>query len=188
MESRIESELVRKCQSGSPAFFEPLVRAYEPGATALAVGILGDMDAARDAVQEAFVKAYKALSRFDADRPFRPWLFQIVRNHCRDMLRSAKVRRRKEEMNARLAEPLATSASDPERDRRRAEARELLWAGLSGIEEHHREILVLKELEGLTYSELAEVLGIPEGTVASRLYHARRTLKETLESMGASYP
>ena len=74
------------------------------------------------------------------------------------------------------------------RRRERAEAREILWKGLERIGDEHREIVVLKELEGLRYAEIAGVLEIPEGTVASRLYHARRALKDALDGMGVVYP
>ena len=76
----------------------------------------------------------------------------------------------------------------PERRRERAQAREVIWAALERIGEEHREILALKELQGFRYGEIAAILEIPEGTVASRLYHARRALKEALMEMGAEYP
>jgi RNA polymerase sigma-70 factor (ECF subfamily) len=183
----LETELIRKCQQGDRGFYEPLVRAYEPEATRVALGILGDADAAHDAVQESFIKAYRALDRFELGRSFRPWFLQILRNQCRDMLRRRKAGFEVERMNAVLAERLP-SKSDPERDRRRSEARELLWRGLGLLSVEHREVLVMKELEGFNYAEIATAVGIPEGTVASRLYHARLALREALEKLGAEYP
>ena len=186
-EQALEAELIRKCLAGQPRFYEPLVRAHEGVAQRVALGMLGDPDAARDAVQQAFIKAYDALDRFDQARRFRPWLLQILRNQCRDELR-----RRKSGFEARRLDEVLTERlpgdEDPERDHRRREARELLWAGLGRISVDHREVLVLKELEGLSYDEIAEAAGIPEGTVASRLFHARRALREALEQMGAEYP
>lgn len=183
----LETELILKCRAGQTRFYEPLVRAYEPEAQRLALGILRDGDAAHDAVQQAFVKAYQGLDRFDIGRAFRPWLLQILRNQCRDMLRREKagfeVRRLDEVRAERIASP-----SDPERDRRRATAREVLWDALGRVTPDHREVLVMKELEGFSYGEIAAATGIPEGTVASRLYHARRALKEALEEMGVEYP
>lgn len=76
----------------------------------------------------------------------------------------------------------------PERTRQRTAARELLWSALERIGEEHREILVLKELQGFRYNEIARILEIPEGTVASRLFHARRALKDALDEMGAEFP
>ena len=182
-----ETELIRKCQAGQQQFYEPLVRAYEPEARRVAVGILGDRDSASDAVQEAFIKAYGALDRFELGRSFRPWFLQILRNHCRDVLRRRKAGFETTRIGEVMAERLP-SGSSPERDRRRSEAREILWRGLGVISTDHREVLVLKELEGLNYAEIGEAVGIPEGTVASRLFHARRALKDALQEMGVEYP
>lgn len=184
-EQALETELIRRCRAGQHRYYEPLVRAYEPEARRVALGILGDVDAAADAVQEAFIKAYNALDRFDLGRTFRPWFLQILRNQCRDTLRS-----RNSGFAQRVPDGLDRVAAedDPERDRRRTEARELLWRGLGAISTEHREVLVLKEIDGVGYREIAEATGIPEGTVASRLHHARLALKRALEEMGATYP
>jgi RNA polymerase sigma-70 factor (ECF subfamily) len=188
LQPEIERELIRKCKAGNPRFYEPIVRAYEPAGMRVALGMMGNEEDARDALQEAFVKVYDTLDRFDLRRPFGPWFFQILRNQCRDMLRSRNARFKVEALDVRLEMRAAGEDSSPERRRERAAARELLWRGLERIGEDHREILVLKELEGFRYGEIAEILDIPEGTVASRLYHARRALKEALEELGAEYP
>ena len=150
--------------------------------------MLGNREDARDALQNAFIKAFDALGRFDLKRPFGPWFFQILRNQCRDQLRTRKARFRLEALDERLELRPADPETGPERRRERARAREIIWEGLEKIGEEHREILVLKELQGFRYGEIATILGIPEGTVASRLYHARRALKEALEGIGATYP
>lgn len=186
MESRVERELVRKCQSGGARFFEPLVRAYEGDAMRIACAMVGDVDSARDAVQEAFVKAYRAIESFDTRRSFRPWFLQILRNQCRDLLRSRKARTRFEVPEAKVN--TRALSTDGERVHERREAAELLRRGLAAIDEGQREIIVMKEIEGLSYQEIAAALRIPEGTVASRLYHARRSLKQALEDMGVRYP
>lgn len=188
LQPEVEQELIRKCRAGDPRFYEPLVRAYEGPAMRVAVGMMGQPDDAHDAVQEAFVKVYNSLGRFDLKRPFGPWFFQILRNQCRDMLRSRQARGRMETVDERLEFRPADEASGPERIQQKSAAREMLWRGLERIGTEHREILVLKELEGFRYNEIAEILEIPEGTVASRLFHARRALKEALQGMGISYP
>lgn len=189
MNLEVERELLRKCKGGDARFYEPLVRAYERPGLRLALGMLGNGEDAWDALQNAFVKAFNSLDRFDLKRPFGPWFFQILRNQCRDMLRSRqarfKVETLDEDLERRPAERDANS--DPERYRQRSAAKEILWRGLERIGPEHREILVLKELEGLRYGEIATVLEIPEGTVASRLFHARRALKEALEELGVGY-
>lgn len=188
MQPEVEKELVIKCRSGDPRFYEPLVRAYEGPAMRVAVGMMGNPDDAHDAVQEAFVKVYKSLARFDVKRSFGPWFFQILRNQCRDMIRSRQSRGRLETVDERLELRPASEEAGPERALERSAAGAVLWRGLDRIGDEHREILVLKELEGFRYSEIAEILEIPEGTVASRLFHARRALKDALEAMGMSYP
>lgn len=188
MQPDLERELIRKCKAGDARFYEPLVRAYEPVGLRLAAAMLGNLDDARDALQDAFVKAYEALHRFDLRRPFGPWFFQILRNHCRDMLRSRQARFRLETVDEHLETRPADAAEGPERTRQRSAAKALLWKALERVGDDHREILVLKELQGFRYNEIAHILEIPEGTVASRLFHARRALKDVLMEMGAEFP
>ena len=187
MQPEVEIELVRKCQSGDARFYEPLVRAYEPAGMRIALGMMGNVEDARDALQEAFVKAWGNLGRFDMKRPFGPWFFQILRNHCRDMLRSRLSRSKLEVEDEAIETRPMDAEAGPERSRERGAAKEILWRGLDRIGADHREIIVLKELDGFRYPEIAEILGIPEGTVASRLFHARRALKDALEELGVRY-
>lgn len=188
MQPELERELIRKCKAGDTRFYEPLVRAYEPSGLRLAVAMMGNSEDAQDALQEAFIKTYDTLHRFDLRRPFGPWFFQILRNQCRDMLRSRKSKFRMEEVDEFLEQRPADPERGPERHHQRSTARTVLWQGLERIGPEHREILVLKELEGFRYGEIAQILEIPEGTVASRLYHARNALKEALVEMKAEYP
>ncbi|MHB1191710.1 MAG: RNA polymerase sigma factor [Longimicrobiales bacterium] len=188
MQPDLERELIRKCKAGDARFYEPLVRAYEPSGLRLATGMLGNLDDARDALQDAFVKAYEALHRFDLRRPFGPWFFQILRNHCRDMLRSRQARFKLETLDENLELKPASAEGGPERTRQRSAASELLWRALEKVGYEHREILVLKELQGFRYNEIAQILEIPEGTVASRLFHARRALKDALDGMAVELP
>ena len=100
MGPEVERELIRKCKAGDSRFYEPLVRAYEQPGLRLALGMLGNREDARDALQNAFIKAYDALGRFDLKRPFGPWFFQILRNQCRDQLRTRKARFRLDSASA----------------------------------------------------------------------------------------
>ena len=188
LEPALERELLRKCLEGDARFYEPLVRAYERPALRVALGILGNGEDAQDAVQEAFVKAYQALGRFDLSRRFGPWFYQILRNQCRDMLRSRASRGGREVADPEVHRRPAGPDASPEHHRQRRAARDLLWQALDRLGEEQREILVLKELQDLRYGEIAGILGIPEGTVASRLFHARRALKEVLDEMGVTWP
>jgi RNA polymerase sigma-70 factor (ECF subfamily) len=195
LQPELERELIRKCRAGDARFYEPLVRAYEPAGLRLALAMMGNTEDAQDALQEAFIKTYDTLHRFDLRRPFGPWFFQILRNQCRDMLRSRKAKFRLEfPMESaggdldELHERPADAERGPERLRQRNDAKAVLWKGLEKIGPEHREILVLKELEGFRYGEIAEILDIPEGTVASRLFHARHALREALVEMNVEYP
>lgn len=188
MQPEVEKELILKCRAGDARFYEPLVRAYEGPGMRVATGMMGNLDDARDALQEAFVKVFDNLGRFDIKRPFGPWFYQILRNQCRDMLRSRQARFKIEAVDERLEFRPAGPEASPERSRQRAAAKEVLWKGLERVGDEHREVLVLKELQDLRYHEIAEILDIPEGTVASRLFHARRALRAALEEMGIRYP
>jgi len=188
LQPELERELIRKCKGGDARFYEPLVRAYEPAGLRLAVAMMGNAEDAQDALQEAFIKTYDTLHRFDLRRPFGPWFFQILRNQCRDMLRSRAAKFRMEAIDGKVEDTPSDAERGPERTHQRAVARELLWRGLERIGTEHREILVLKELEGFRYGEIAQILEIPEGTVASRLFHARQALRDALQEMNAEYP
>ncbi|MSR36598.1 MAG: RNA polymerase sigma factor [Gemmatimonadetes bacterium] len=184
MQPEVERELMVKCRGGDARFYEPLVRAYEPSGMRISLGMMGNTDDARDALQEAFVKALGNLARFEMGRPFGPWFYQILRNHCRDLLRSRNSRFRVEVLDEAVETNPADAEYGPERGRERSAAAETLWRGLERIGPDHREVLVLKELQGLRYPEIAAILDIPEGTVASRLFHARRALKDALDELG----
>ena len=145
--------------------------------------MLGSMDEARDALQDAFIKAWQSLHSFDITRPFGPWFFQILRNQCRDVIRSRQSRERHEVRDEQIDVRPAGASSDPRRLHERSEA-----SLLNTLGDEHREILVLKELQGFRYSEIANMLEIPEGTVASRLYHARNALREALVATDSEYP
>jgi RNA polymerase sigma-70 factor, ECF subfamily len=182
MDTNAEWEMIRRCRSGNSAAFEPIVRANEPWALAVAEGFLGDADEAADAVQDAFVKAYRSLSSLREGLPFGPWFRSIVRNHCLDRLRSPE--RRRVEGGEALTDPRLWSEPTAPAALERAELAAAVRRGLAALSAEHREVLVLKEMEELGYAEIAAALSIPAGTVASRLYHARAALRKVLVAEG----
>jgi RNA polymerase sigma-70 factor, ECF subfamily len=178
-----ERELVRRCQAGSTTAYEPLVRAHEGPALRLATALLGDADEAADAVQDAFVQAYRSMDRVREGSDFGAWYRTILRRVCLDRLRSPRLRSR------RRLEPVvldqhqwveATGVGSTER----AELERIVGAALQQLPAEQRSVLVLKELEGLGYAEIATALGIPVGTVGSRLNHARRSMRRVLTETG----
>jgi RNA polymerase sigma factor (sigma-70 family) len=185
VERRTEWDLISRCRRGSTSAFEPLVRAHEARALAVAEGMLGDADDAADAVQEAFVKAFRSLRRLRDGSAFGPWFRTILRNHCRDRLRAAGGRSHvswEEGVAGESEHEVPAAAAAVERAELSAAVRE----ALARISPEHREILVLKEMEGMSYAEIARETGIPAGTVASRLHHARIALRKVLIAGGIS--
>jgi RNA polymerase sigma factor (sigma-70 family) len=178
-----EWELIDRCRRGNTSAFEPLVRQHEAHALAIAEGLLGDPDDAADAVQEAFVKAFRALGRMRDGSAFGPWFRTILRNHCRDRLR-ASASRGTVPWEEGAVDAAAWTPSSGSTAVERAELAEAVRAALSRLSPEHREILVLKEMEGLGYAEIAEELGVPPGTVASRLHHARGLLRKIVAAEG----
>ncbi len=131
------------------------------------------------------LRLFKHLGRVAPERPVLPWLFAIVRNRARDLWRS-RAARPNESLDARpdLAAHLAAPAGDPEQQAARRERARRLWAAVAALSQAYREILVLRDFHDLAYAEIAEVLGIPAGTVMSRLHAARTALRAGLEVEG----
>ena len=181
-----DREAVRRVQSGDGEAFEPLVEKYKRKVFRLAYQVLRDQEEALDVSQEAFVKAFRALPAFKGDSAFYTWLFRITMNVALDRKRQRATRARSlgtEDVTPEEWERTATSTDpDPEDVATGVERRERIRKGLDSLSEHHRTIIILSDIEGLQYREIAEVLGIPMGTVMSRLHHARKRLREVLGS------
>lgn len=179
-----EALLMERASRGDSSAFGELVRRNMRRAYRAALGLVGSPDDALDLSQDAFVRALKHAGKLDPERPFYPWYYAILRRLCFNFLRDRKNRQRLlDETGTWLAEDLAGGGSEesPEGRLRREEARQVVARALSGLPEAQREVLVLREFEGLKYREIAELLEIPEGTVMSRLYTARRALADALE-------
>ena len=163
--------------------YEELVRRYQDVAVRTAVLVSGRVDDAEDAVQDAFVKAYAALTRFRAGAPFRPWLLRIVANEARNRRRSAG---RRAGLALRAAEdrPPNDAAPSVESAVLDQETRTTLLAAVNELRDDDREIIGCRYFLDLSEAETAEALGIPRGTVKSRLSRALQRLREGLTSAG----
>lgn len=176
-EAHDDSAWVARCKAGDPDAFEPLVLRHAGRVRRLVWGLLGERrEEAEDVVQEIFLKAYLALPRFREDAQFSTWLYRIAVNHCRDVGRRAPPphveldeARQESLVDERSAEPGEEIPLAPGRGE---ELRRLLGE----ISERQRRILVMRELEGLSYEEIGGILRIPPGTVRSRLNRARAGL------------
>ena len=180
-----DADLSRRVQSGDADAFGLLVERHMRRAYAHALGIVGSREDALDLSQEAFARAYRARRTLDPERPFYGWLYQILRRLCFNHLRNSRARARLLDGGAAdwLVEAGRTATIDPAAAALRAEARRRVAGAVARLPAHEREVVVLKEFEGLKYREIADLLGIPPGTVMSRLYSARKRLAETLESL-----
>jgi RNA polymerase sigma-70 factor (ECF subfamily) len=189
MESSHEEDrqLVMRAKNGDEKAFELLVRKYMRRAYFAALGLVGNHEDALDLSQEAFVKCYRALGRFDERYPFYGWFYAILRNHVLSFLRKRKLRRRTFlEPAEDVVEWQDPDADTPESSLEREEFKEAVWQAIMELDPEHREIIILSHFEGLRYEEIASLLGCPVGTVKSRLYRARAALKEKLTSRLAS--
>lgn len=179
-----ESAALCQARKGDQAAFDTLVRVYQRKAYAIAYGFVGNREDAIELAQEAFARAYKAIHRFDTEMPFYPWLYRIIKNACLNHLKKKK--RRGEVSLTALAEggyEIVDAGSDPARDAELNELRGAIVRAIGRLSPKHREILVLRHIEELSYAEIAACLGIPAGTVMSRLHAARVSLRNLLEEV-----
>jgi RNA polymerase sigma-70 factor, ECF subfamily len=186
-----EHELVRRAQSGEEAAFEELIRRHQQRVFGLVTGILRRRDDVEDVVQQVFLKVFVSLKRFDHRSAFSTWLYKVSVNECWDYLRKRKVRPLmyesdlSEDQVSRL-DGVASAERPPENPSERAEARDLLERMLEKLPDEDRQLLVLKEVEGFSVQELAEMLDLNVNTVKVRLFRSRARLmdvyKRRLES------
>lgn len=184
-EAALDLALVEKARTGDRRAFGKLVEKYQRRVYSLAFGILRQREDAWDVAQEAFVKAYKKLDRFEGNSAFYTWLYRITYNLSIDTLREKSRRETVDlEGNRKLEEVLQSdgrpAGEHPDQMAQRRELHRVLQAAMSKLSDKHRAIIVLREVEGLSYEEMAEVLGISKGTVMSRLFHARQNLQTLL--------
>jgi RNA polymerase sigma-70 factor (ECF subfamily) len=182
-------DLVAAARAGDAAAFRRIVLKYQRPIYGLALRMMGSPAEAEDMAQEAFVKAYDGLAGFRGEARLRSWLFTIATNHCLNALRARRRRREvplepaagdHEPTGGPAGRPVANGRPTPEEDLVRAELRERVRAALETVTPDHQAILVLRDIQGLPYEEIAAVLGIELGTVRSRLHRARMELRARL--------
>jgi RNA polymerase sigma-70 factor (ECF subfamily) len=176
-----EEALVARLQSADPAAIGEAYDAHHAAVRAFARRLVGDVAAAEDLVHEVFVTLPQAIRRYRGDATLRTFLTSIAVNHARHHVRGAA--RRRAAMDRYAQEPSA-SGRDPEADARRLELARALARALDGLPLDQRVAFVLCEVEERTSREVAEIVGAPEATVRTRLFHAKRKLRATLEQAG----
>jgi len=193
-----DDEAILRARRGDHAAFRVLVERYQGRAYRLALRVLRDEEQARDAVQEAFLKVYSSLGRFEGRSSFYTWLYRLVLNLCLDMKRRDRSDRRGRWVEARPLEErgasfeAATEAGGederpgPDLALERLELRQQVAKAIDTLPDEARETLLLREVEGLSYQEIASALGIPKGTVMSRLHYARKRVQRLLIAAGVA--
>lgn len=170
----IELELIASAKQGDRQAFGELVRRHREGVINVVYRMCGDANLAEDAAQEAFIRAWRHLPGYRPRSPFRNWVYRIATNAALDVLR------RERETVDIDALPLASSDAGPEATVEGRERGERVRQAVLELPPASRAALVLREYEGLSYQEIADALGVPIGTVMSRLSYARKRLREAL--------
>jgi RNA polymerase sigma-70 factor (ECF subfamily) len=183
-----DAELVQRAKDGDPAAFRKLFDQYHRRAFAVAVGVVKNQEDALDVVQEAFIKVHRHIDRFQGSSSFYTWLYRIVMNLAIDHVRKA---RHVTDFDDRIRHSDAAGDGalmprimdeNPGKTVVRSELTAHIQQALDQLPEYHRAVILLREVEGLSYEEMAKVLDVPKGTIMSRLFHARKKMQELLKA------
>ena len=182
-----DGELVQTAIAGREASFEELVRRYQRPIAAYVYRMVGDYDAALDLTQEVFIKVYNSLARYRSEFKFSTWIYKIAHNAAIDHLRRYAVR--EQALSGELdGEPRVVAIESrrltPEQESERAERRTEIESVVDELPSAYRELIVLRHSHDLSYDEIAEVTGLPLGTVKNRLFRARDAMRELLLRRG----
>jgi len=187
-ESTPEHLLIARLRRGDAAAFEVLVRTHQDRVYDFCVRMLGDREEAFDLTQEIFISVHRNLEKFRADAKLTTWLYRIARNHCLNRLKHLKRRGRGVtdeygELNELSITQSLGGTEAPDENLVRKKSRELVHKAIEQLDEEQRALVVLRDVEGLSYEEIMEITELPEGTVKSRLHRAREKLAGILERL-----
>jgi RNA polymerase sigma-70 factor, ECF subfamily len=190
---KIEKEAIDSCKAGDEKAFGKIVLAYQRRVYNIAYRMLGNKEEAKDLAQEVFLSVFESIKTLREEVKFEPWLIQITVNHCRNRWKYLK--RRKYFQSDSLDDPIETEdgeiprqvydpSDNPETLLEKKMIQDLIQRGLLELKEEQRELIVLRDLQGLSYEEIGKLFSLPEGTVKSKIHRARMDLKEILERSG----
>jgi RNA polymerase sigma-70 factor (ECF subfamily) len=179
--------LLARCRQGDDLAWEALVRRYQGRVYAIAYHYMRDREEARDAAQEIFIKLYRGLGSMREGDRFLPWMLRLARNCCVDRLRRLRVRTPPAEVPVEEAPQIAAAEASPEDSSLEGARRGLLYRAIARLGEKNREMILLREIQELKLEEIAEMLGLPIGTVKSRSHRARLELAKTVRGLDPSY-
>lgn len=188
-EAEEDRALIAKAQAGDMAAFRQLVERHQRRAYGIALALVKDENDARELVQDAFLRVYKSLNSFQGSSSFFTWLYRIITNLSIDLLRRPGHRAAEldesrleleEDQEALFPFLSRVDGSDPVDVVRRKEIGARLQTALDSLPAYHRGVIVMREIEGLSYEEMAQAMGVSKGTIMSRLFHARQKLQKAL--------
>jgi len=179
--------LLERCRAGNELAWEALVRGNQGRVYGLAIHYLGDPEEARDVAQEIFVRIFRKLDDCTDDTRFVPWMLRIARNACIDHIRRRKARPPARDLPAEDVHDLASSLPSPDEALYDDARKRLVHQGIQSLGELNREIIVLKDIQGLSLEEISQMLRIPLGTVKSRCNRARLELARKLTALSGRY-
>ena len=185
MPSMCQEEIIamRRCRRGSSGAFEVFVNRYMKDAYFIALGLVGNREDAMDLSQEAFIRAYRNIKHLKPDRRFFPWFYQILKNLCISHLRKRRYRQTSSLDGENCPEVAATTDYfSPEVVAGRNELKDKVWQAIGKLDDKHREVIILRHFQNMSYEQIAEALYCNKGTVTSRLYYARKKLEELLST------
>jgi RNA polymerase sigma-70 factor (ECF subfamily) len=185
LEAEQDRALIDRAQRGDRDAFRQLVERHQRRAFAIALSVLRDEQDAREVVQEAFLRVYRGLASFSGGSSFFTWFYRIVQNLAIDVMRKPARRDVELDESREIDEadiPLLSriDGGDPLDVLRRAEIRAKVEAALAALPPYHRGVIVMREIEGLSYEEMARAMNVSKGTIMSRLFHARHKLQRAL--------
>jgi len=178
-----ETLAMRRCRRGSPQAFEVFVNRYMKDAYFIALGLAGNREDAMDLSQEAFIRAYRNIKYLKPDRRFFPWFYQILKNLCISHLRKRRYRQA-DSLDTQSCQEVQAIADcfSPEVIAGRNELKDKVWQAIGKLEDKHREVIILRHFQNMSYEQIAQALYCNKGTVTSRLYYARKRLEELLDT------
>lgn len=184
-----DTELVVRALGGREDGFEELVRRYQRPIVAYVYRMVGNYDSALDLTQEVFIKVYNSLTRYRPEYKFSTWIYRIAHNSAIDHLRRNGAARTEElevegEGGQMFEKPLASKSPTPEQESERRERRAEIEEVVSLLPSAYRELIVLRHSHDMSYDEIAEVTGLPLGTVKNRIFRAREAMRELLVARG----
>ncbi len=180
------SELLQNCRKGDELAWEALVRQFQARVYAIAYHYVGNIEDARDLTQEVFVRIYQNLRLCTDENMFMPWLIRIARNACIDHIRRRKARPPAQDIDAADALGMQAAGQNPEELWAQSSRKRLVYRALRELSHLNREIILLKEILGLSLEEIASMLNVPSGTVKSRSNRARLELAQKVVALGGT--